>query len=98
MKRLLAEYGRIALVIYVVLTALSWIGFLVAISSGIEIEAASGKAGTIAAAWVAAKVTQPIRIGVTILLTPLVARLLKRSPRPQQAGSEEPVAAAVADE
>jgi|GEM_PF-6865321 len=31
------------------------------------------------AAWLATKVTQPLRIGATFVLTPLVARLVRKS-------------------
>ena len=77
LKDLLAEYGRIALITYLVLFALVFIGFLIAISAGFETD--SGSAGSLGAAWLATKVTQPIRIGAALLLTPLVAKLVRRS-------------------
>ena len=77
---LLAEYGRFALIIYIVLFLGSIVGFAIAISSGLDLgDWTGGKAGTVAAAWVATKVTQPVRILVTLGLTPIVARVFRKS-------------------
>lgn len=74
---LLAEYGRLALYVYFVIFALVFVGFAIALSAGIEVEGATSGAGLIGAAWLATKVTQPIRILVTLAVTPLVGRGLK---------------------
>jgi hypothetical protein len=80
----LAEYGGIALVIFLAIFALTYLGFFVAIKSGIDVgDSAAGSTGTLLAAWFATKLTLPIRIGATFALTPLAASLLhklKRSP------------------
>src|SRR5687767_12986478 len=73
LESLLAEYGTTALVIYLVIFALTLAGFFVAIRFGWRTTSAGGQAGTLAAAWVATKLTQPIRIGATLVLTPFVA-------------------------
>lgn len=78
LKDLLAEYGSIALVVYLVLFGLVFAGFAIAIAAGIGSESASGLAGTAAAAWVATKLTQPFRIAGTLALTPLAAALMHR--------------------
>lgn len=75
---MLAEYGGVALVVYLVLFASVLFGFSVAISAGVEVESAAGGVGTLAAAWLATKVTQPLRILATLAITPLVAAGLKR--------------------
>ena len=78
LKDLLAEYGRLALFTYLVLFALVLAGFAAAIHWGVRAESTAGKAGLWGAAWLATKVTQPLRILATIALTPLVAQVLKR--------------------
>lgn len=85
LKALLAEYGRIALWTYFVLFGVVLVGFATAISLGVEIESAKGGAGLLGAAWIATKLTQPLRIGVTLALTPLVARVVRRlRPAPRE--------------
>jgi len=77
-KALAVEYGRIAVVIYLVIFVLVFSGFAVAIMQGVEVESASGTAGTLGAAWVATKLTQPLRIAAALVLTPIFGRLFKR--------------------
>ena len=51
----------------------------------------AGQAGLLAAAYVATKVTQPLRIGATLALTPLIAHFIRkhrRSPAGPGQGSE----------
>lgn len=77
MKGTLAEYGRLALIIYLVLFAAVLAGFAVAIAFGVETASTAGNAGILAAAWLATKLTQPLRILATLAITPLAARGLK---------------------
>jgi len=78
LEKLLAEYGKVALVTYLVLFGLVLFGFCVAIAFGIgiKVESATGGIGTLGAAYVATKLTQPLRIGATVVLTPIFARAL----------------------
>lgn len=69
----LHEYGSIGIVTYFVVFGLTIVGFFVAISAGYEVEGVVGQSSTWFAAWVATKVTQPIRIAVVLALTPIVA-------------------------
>jgi hypothetical protein len=79
LKELLAEYGSIALVTYLVLFGIVFASFLVGIFAGADSgDSAGGIAGTLGAAWVATKITQPFRIAGTLALTPLVAALIHR--------------------
>ncbi len=78
MKGMLAEYGRVALIVYLVLFGAVLAGFSVAISAGVAVDSAAGGVGTFAAAYVATKLTQPLRILATLAITPLVAAGLKR--------------------
>ncbi|MBK9758264.1 MAG: hypothetical protein IPO88_33060 [Nannocystis sp.] len=78
MKGMLAEYGGVALSLYLIIFVLVLSGFAIAISLGVATDSAAGSAGTLAAAWVATKLTQPLRILATLAITPLVAAGLKR--------------------
>ena len=77
LEALLEKYGKVALITYFVIFALVFGGFAIAISLGVQVESAAGTAGTLGAAWVATKLTQPIRILATLALTPLLGRLVK---------------------
>ena len=79
LESLLAEYGTVAIVIYLVIFALTLAGFFLAIRMGWRTSSAGGQAGTLAAAWIATKLTQPLRIAATLVLTPLVAKLYERA-------------------
>ena len=78
LQKLMAEYGRIAIVVYMSIFAATMVGFSIAISQGFEVESASSTAGTLGAAWIATKLTQPIRIAVTLALTPLIGTAIQR--------------------
>lgn len=90
-ERLISEYGRVAVIIYFTVFALVLVGFALAIQLlGYSVDSSAATrdpartasalstAGTWGAAWVATKVTQPLRVAATIALTPLVARALPR--------------------
>ena len=77
-RELLAEYGAVALVVYLAIFALTLAGFVVAIRFGWAPRSAAGSAGVLAAAYVATKLTQPLRIAFTVALTPLVAKAYER--------------------
>ncbi len=81
LSALFAEYGRIAIVTYFTLSILTIIGFSVAIWIGAEPSSATGVLGVIAAGWVAGKATLPIRILITLGLTPMVAFVVMRRGR-----------------
>jgi len=89
LKALLAEYGRVALYTYLGLFLVVFAGFALAIAAGVEVESAQGGAGVLGMAYVATKVTQPIRIAATLGLTPLVASAINRLRRskPDKNGS-----------
>lgn len=78
LKALLAEYGNIAVATYVVIWLATMAGFAIAISMGVKVESASGGVGLLGASWVAAKLTQPLRIAGTLAATPLVAAVLRK--------------------
>jgi hypothetical protein len=88
-KHILAEYGTVALVVYLTIFALVLGAFWAAIRFGWWPESAAGDVGAFTAAYLATKVTQPLRIGATLLVTPLVARAYERL-RPGAARVSEP--------
>lgn len=81
LKELLAEYGRVAIVVYLVIFAATLLGSWMAIRMGWRPAGVAGNAGTLAAAYLATKVTQPLRIAATVVLTPLVAKVHERITR-----------------
>jgi hypothetical protein len=87
LKNVLAEYGAVALVLYLVIFALVLGGVYFALKAGWAPASATGKASTFIAAYVITKLTQPLRIGATIVLTPLVARLYERAIGKKRLGS-----------
>ena len=77
-QKLLAEYGTVALIVYFTIFFAVLGGFWLAIRFGWRPTSAAGNVGTLAAAYIAAKVTQPIRIAATLVITPIVARIYER--------------------
>ncbi|MBC8071069.1 MAG: hypothetical protein IAG13_22280 [Deltaproteobacteria bacterium] len=75
---LFAEYGSIAIVTYFAIFFATWIGITIAIRAGAEVEGAAGETGSIGAAYVATKLTQPLRILATLAVTPFAAMLWHR--------------------
>ncbi len=77
-----AEYGRVAIGTYLTMWILVLAAYFLAIKMGMEVQGAGEAGGALLGAWVAAKVTQPARIVLTIVLTPMVARVIRRQPLP----------------
>jgi hypothetical protein len=82
-KNILERYGTIALVIYLVTFVVTFVAIYSLIEFGFEDSIVSffeehlgekySSAGTLVVAYALTKATQPIRIGITILLVPIVA-------------------------
>ena len=87
----MAEYGKIALYTYLVLSLSAIIGFSIAIGAGVEPSSASGVLGVIGAGWVAAKATMPLRILATLGLTPVVAAVVRKywPPKPKSDADDD---------
>jgi hypothetical protein len=77
-QKLLAEYGTVAVIVYFVIFFSVLGGFWLAIRFGWRTTSTAGNVGTLAAAYIATKLTQPIRIAATVLATPLVAKIYER--------------------
>lgn len=94
LSALFSEYGRIAIITYLVLSLGAIVGFSIAIGTGVEPSDATGVIGVIIAGWVAAKATMPIRILITLGITPVIGGLLRRRKPPAAeptAGDDAPV-------
>jgi hypothetical protein len=79
---LFSAYGRVAIATYFTLSILTIIGFSIAFAVGFEPTTTTGVLGAIGAGWVAAKATLPIRILITLGLTPVVAMIVNRFRKP----------------
>lgn len=77
-QQLLVEYGVIGIIVLLSISALTYVGILVAILVGFEVDGADETAGAFAAAGVAWLATKPIRIPLAIVLTPVVAQIWHR--------------------
>ena len=73
-RDLVVEYGVIALVVHYVIFAVVITGFWMALRSGWEPTSTAANVGSWTAAYIMAKITQPLRIVATIAVTPLIAR------------------------
>jgi len=95
LKVLIAESGAIVLWVYFGIFFAVLIGFALAIQFGANVQGVAGTAGTWGAAYLATKLTQPLRIAATLAITPALASLLrrfrrKRAPQPSVPPSQLP--------
>jgi uncharacterized membrane protein len=77
-KHILTEYGTIAVIVYFAIFFLVLGGFWTAIRFGWRSDSAAAGVGSFAAAYIATKLTQPLRIAATVVLTPIIGRLYER--------------------
>ncbi len=79
-KRLIEQYGKIAIVVHFSIMFLCIGGFAIAMRMGLDLENTEmfsgklGSMGTLGLAYAATKILQPIRIPITVVLTPIVAK------------------------
>lgn len=78
LSELFNAYGRIAVFTYLTLSILAIIGFSIAVGLGYKPTTSTGVIGVIITGWVLAKATMPIRILITLGLTPMVAHVVNR--------------------
>ena len=67
---LLAEYGKAAVAMWFAIFLITLSGFYVAIANGVDPDGLASQAGTLGGAYVATQATKPIRLVLTLLLTP----------------------------
>ena len=78
LKEIATEYGAVAVVVYLAIFAAVLLGSWAAIHFGWKPKGVRGGVGTFAAAYIATKLAQPLRIAATLALTPLVAKAYER--------------------
>jgi len=78
LSHVFTEYGAVALILYLTIFFLVFAGVWLALQAGWSPTSTTGKAGGVAAAYIITKLTQPLRIGATVLLTPLLAKVYER--------------------
>ena len=79
-QNLFSEYGRTGIIVYFSIFFLTLFGFWTLLTVGVDIRTWSyfsslGDVGALGLAYAATKITQPIRIALTLILTPVVARI-----------------------
>jgi hypothetical protein len=92
---LFEDYGKVAIITYFTLSGLAIVGFSVAIWIGAEPSSATGVLGVLFAGWALAKATMPVRILITLAVTPVIGTLVRRR-RGSEAPPDEPPADATA--
>lgn len=93
LKQIATEYGGVAVAVYLTIFTVVLLGFWAAIHFGWKPQSAGGNVGSFTAAYIATKLTQPLRIAATLALTPLVAKGWERirpSAKIDAGGSPEP--------
>lgn len=96
LKALIVEYGVIVLCVFLSTFVLTLSGSFLALELGLKVGGAAPNAGTfwgtLAAAYLITLATKPVRIAVTIAITPAVGTFLRRyrkpAPGPDAAASE----------
>ena len=77
-QKLLAEYGVVAVIVYFVIFFAVLGGFWLGIRFGWRPQSTAGSVGAFTAAYIATKLTQPLRIAATLVITPFIAKLYER--------------------
>lgn len=86
LKNILAEYGMIAVVVYLSLFTIVFVGSYFAIRLGWTPGSVAGQAGAWTAAYLVTKVAQPLRIAATVLITTFLGKLWENRKAAKQAG------------
>lgn len=100
-KDLVEQYGRVAIGTYFAIFFAVLFGFWAAIQGGADVAAgfqqlgvdtqsATSRSGTLVVAYAFTKLTQPLRIAATVLLTPLLAHRFGRRPAAPEVEAESP--------
>ena len=80
-QNLFSKYGRIGLSVYFIIFFITLLGFWALLTAGFVIRSWSffselGDIGAIGLAYAATKITQPICIALTLLITPLIDKIM----------------------
>jgi lipopolysaccharide export LptBFGC system permease protein LptF len=84
LKNILAEYGAIAVAVYLVLFTLVLVGSYFAIRLGWTPGSTAGQAGAWTAAYIVTKIAQPLRIAATVVITTFLGRMWERRKGPTE--------------
>ena len=85
LKNILAEYGMIAVVVYLTLFTVVFVGSYFAIRLGWTPGSVAGEAGAWTAAYLVTKVAQPLRIAATVLITTFLGKFWENRKAAKQA-------------
>lgn len=86
LKQVLTEYGAIAVVVYLLLFTVVLVGSYFAIRLGWTPGSVTGQAGAWTAAYLFTKITQPLRIGATVVMATFFGKLRERRRGPGSVG------------
>jgi len=89
LKNVFAEYGAIAVGVYLTLFTLVLVGSYFAIRLGWAPGGVAGQAGAWTAAYLVTKIAQPLRIAATVLITTFLGRLWENRKTLRGAGDEQ---------
>jgi hypothetical protein len=78
LKNIAVEYGSVAVVVYLTIFSLVLVGFWAGIKFGWSTNSTAANVGAWTAAYIATKLTQPLRIVATVAVTPVIARVYER--------------------
>jgi len=79
LRQYAVEYGTTFVVVYLVIFTVVWVGFWAAIRFGWSGDASTtASVGVWTAAYLATKITQPLRIIAAVAVTPAIARMWER--------------------
>jgi hypothetical protein len=78
LKNVLADYGVIAVIVYLALFTIVLVGSYFAIRLGWTPGTTAGKAGAWTAAYIVTKIAQPLRIAGTVLIATFVGRIWEK--------------------
>ena len=90
LKQVMAEYGAIAVVVYLVLFTIVFVGSYFAIRLGWTPGSVTGQAGAWTAAYIFTKITQPLRIGATVIVATFLGKLRESRRKPDSANPANP--------
>ena len=95
LQDMFAQYGRMGIIVYFAIFFLCFLIFWMILSFGVDIRSWSwfsgkfGNLGSFALAYAATKILQPIRIGLTLVLTPLFAKFFPMSSQKEKQQPKE---------
>ena len=78
LKQFAVEYGSLFVFVYLAIFTVVLVGFWAAIKFGWSTDSAAANVGAWTAAYLATKITQPVRIVASVAVTPMLGRFYDR--------------------